>query len=69
MIPLCFQLQTNPCNPGTSVGRRGGGGGVVGQLWMWVFLSWISIGLFKSPSEKIHELTIICRYERSEAQE
>ena len=31
MIPLCFQLQTNPCNPGTSVGRRGGGGG--GGSW------------------------------------
>ena len=24
-ISLCFQLQTNPCNPGTSVGRQGGG--------------------------------------------
>ena len=49
-ISLCFQLQTNPCNPGTSVARRGGG--AVRQLWMWVFLSWNSIDLFKSPSEK-----------------
>ena len=27
------------------------------------------LDLFKSPSEKTHELTIICRYERSEVQE
>ena len=32
-----------------------------------IFLS--ALDLFKSPSEKRHELTIICRYDRSDVQE
>ena len=53
-ISLCFQLQTKRVTQAqvSDAGGGGGGRGVVRQLWMLVFVSWISIDLSKSPSEK-----------------